>query len=229
MIDNNSLPHHIAIIMDGNGRWAKARGLPKMAGHRQGIESVRAAVEYCREKGIRILTVYAFSTENWKRPEEEVKTLMGFVKEYVAKEIDNFKKNQVRFNCIGRLDKLSPSVKESIEYMMEETKGCKELIFTLAINYGARSEIVDAVNKILDNGIKHVDEKDFSRFLYTRDLPDPDLLIRTSGEMRISNFLLWQVSYAEFYFTEKLWPDFRKPDLEEAVKTYQNRSRRFGG
>lgn len=228
MIDKTNLPKHIAIIMDGNGRWAGMRHLPKIVGHRQGIESVRRVVEYCRETGIPILTVYAFSTENWKRPKKEVEALMGFIKEYLKKELDNFKKNKIRFNCIGRLNELPPSVKKSIEEAMKETKEYSELVFNVALNYGARSEIVDAVNRILKDGRKRIDERAFGQFLYTRDLPDPDLLIRTSGEMRISNFLLWQASYSEFYFTKKLWPDFKKEDLEKAIEAYQKRDRRFG-
>lgn len=227
-MNKNNLPKHLAIIMDGNGRWARKRHLPKIMGHRQGIESVRKTVEYCREIGIPVLTVYAFSTENWKRPKREIDALMGFVKEYIEKEIDNFKKNQIRFNCLGRLNGLPPSVKKRITWAMDETKEYSKLIFNVALNYGARSEIVHAVNKILSEGRRHIDEQTFGQFLYTKGLPDPDLLIRTSGEMRISNFLLWQLSYTEFYFTPKLWPDFEKIDLEKAVEAYQKRNRRFG-
>lgn len=229
MIDKSNLPRHVAIIMDGNGRWAKMRHLPKIAGHRHGIESVRRVVEYCRKLGIPVLTVYAFSTENWKRPKREVNALMGFIEEYLKKELDNFKKNQIRLNCIGRLDRLPPRIKKSIDEAMEETKSFSKLIFNVALNYGARSEIVDAVNKIIDSGRERIDEESFNQFLYTKGLPDPDLLIRTSGEMRLSNFLLWQISYTEFYFTQKLWPDFTKEDLEKAIEAYQKRNRRYGG
>ena len=198
-----SFPCHIAIIMDGNGRWAKKRGLPKMMGHRRGIQSIREIVLYCCKLGISILTVYAFSTENWKRPKKEVDNLMGFVKEYIDKELDNFKKNEIYFNCIGRLQDLPPDVKEKIDFAREATKKNKKLIFNVALNYGGRSEIVDAVNNILQEGRRSIDEKNFGDFLYTGGQPDPDLLIRTSGEQRISNFLLWQLSYTEFYFTDK--------------------------
>lgn len=229
MIDKKGLPKHIAIIMDGNGRWAKRLGFPKKAGHKKGIESVKKIVEHCRELGIPFLTVYAFSTENWKRPKEEVGALMGFVNEYIDKELPGFKKNQVRFNCIGRLNGLPKEVREKIEYAMNETKAYSNLTFNVALNYGGRSEIVDAVNTILKERPQEINEETFGNFLYTKGMPDPDLLIRTSGEMRISNFLLWQVSYAEFYFTKKLWPDFKRADLEEAIKVYQERGRRFGG
>ena len=228
MVKKN-LPKHIAIIMDGNGRWAKMRGLPKIIGHREGIESLRDIVKYCRETGIAILTVYAFSTENWSRPKKEVGTLMGFVKKYLDIELANFKKNEIRLNFIGRLDELPSSVEREIKMAMDQTKKYSKMIFNVALNYGSRSEIVDAVNKILAEGRKHVTEDNFGQFLYTKGLPDPDLLVRTSGEMRISNFLLWQLSYAEFYFTEKLWPDFRRRDLEDAIEVYQGRDRRFGG
>lgn len=224
----NMLPKHIAIIMDGNGRWAKMRGLPKIAGHRRGIESVRAIVKGCREIGILVLTIYAFSTENWKRPKREVDALMGFIKGCIEKEINTFKADEIRFNWIGRPDGLPPSVRMSIKRAESQTRRYSKLIFNVALNYGSRAEIVDAVNRILSEGKKHIDEESFSNFLYTRGLPDPDLVIRTSGEMRISNFLLWQASYAEFYFTKRLWPDFRKADLEKAIETYQTRQRRFG-
>lgn len=222
------LPKHIAIIMDGNGRWAKERRLPKMAGHREGIESLREIVRCCHDKGISVLTVYAFSTENWKRPKLEVDTLMGFVKKYLDLELKNFKEKEIRLNFIGRLDKLPASVRKELDAAMEETKGFSRLIFNVALNYGSRSEIIDAVNDILKQGRKDINEDTFGEFLYTKGLPDPDLLIRTSGEMRVSNFLLWQLSYAEFYFTKTLWPDFRESELEKAIGAFQNRDRRFG-
>ncbi|NQT06983.1 MAG: isoprenyl transferase [Candidatus Omnitrophica bacterium] len=228
MIDKADLPRHIAIIMDGNGRWAKIHNLPKIAGHRKGVEAVREAVTYCRAEGIQVLTVYAFSTENWNRPKKEVGALMALLGEEISKETDNLKKNDVRLSFIGRIDDLPGPLLKRIRESEDRTKACKGLIFNLAINYGARSEIIDAVNKILSGPKKEIKEEEFSSFLYTKGLPDPDLLIRTSGEMRISNFLLWQASYAEFYFTEKLWPDFTKADLKEAIETYQKRSRRFG-
>ena len=229
MIDKTRLPRHIAIIMDGNGRWAQDRGLPKTAGHKAGVESVRHIVTYCRRIGVPYLTVYAFSTENWTRPKHEVSTLMGLVKKYLALELKSFKKNDIRLNCIGRLDGLPASVEKEIRSAMEKTESCGSMTFTVALNYGSRGEIVDAVNRIVREGHRFVDEKAFRGFLYTKDMPDPDLVIRTSGEMRISNFLLWQASYSELYFTEKLWPDFRASDLDEAIEEYQKRDRRFGG
>ncbi len=229
MINRKDLPKHIAIIMDGNGRWAERRKLPKLAGHRQGIKTVKEIVKHCRQIEIPVLTVYAFSTENWKRPRREVDALMRFVVESIDREVDELKKNQVRLNFIGRLEELPPFVKKKVREAMEETRDCSKLIFNVALNYGARSEIVDAVNKIISEGKKRIDEESFGQFLYTKDLPDPDLLIRTSGEMRISNFLLWQASYAELYFTEKFWPDFKPVDLEKAIEVYQKRERRYGG
>jgi len=227
MIDKKRLPRHVAIIMDGNGRWAKERGLPKIAGHKEGMESLRAAIEYCRETGVDVLTVYAFSTENWSRPKDEVRALVGFIDRYIDSELENFKKNGIRFNCIGRTDAFPASTRAKIKKITEETKGCSRLTFNAALNYGGRAEIIDAVNSAVSEG-KSVDEGTFSGLLYTKGQPDPDLLIRTSGEKRVSNFLLWQISYAEFYFTEKLWPDFKKPDLEDAIVEYQRRNRRFG-
>lgn len=229
MIDTKCLPRHIAIIMDGNGRWAAKKGLPKIEGHRRGIDSLREAVTFCREIGIPVLTVYAFSSENWKRPKREVETLMGFVGKYLDIELANFKKNEIRLNFIGRLNELPATVEKRVRDAMEETKGFSKLVFNVALNYGSRSEIVDAVNKILSLDRKKVDEDTFGNFLYTGGQPDPDLLIRTSGEMRISNFLLWQASYAEFYFTNTLWPDFRRKSLEKAIEEYQKRERRYGG
>jgi undecaprenyl diphosphate synthase len=225
----SDIPRHIAIIMDGNGRWAENRGLPKLAGHRQGVESLIKVVEYCRKKGIQVLTVYAFSTENWKRPKSEVDALMGFVGKYLDREMGNLMNNNIRINFIGRLDELAPSVKKRIDKAILDTKHNDKLIFNIALNYGARNEIVDAVNRIIEEGLRAVDGKMFEKFLYTSGLPDPDLIIRTSGEMRISNFLLWQASYSELYFTEKLWPDFGKEDMEEAIEAYKKRDRRFGG
>jgi len=214
--------------MDGNGRWAAKRRLPKIFGHKQGMESLKKVMEHCRKIGVKVLTVYAFSTENWSRPEKEVNALMGFISEYIDKEIENLKKNQTRFNCIGRIDSLPKAAQEKIRWAMDQTKGHSRLVFNAAINYGGRAEIIDAVNKIIDSKKKSIDEGSFNAFLYTRDLPDPDLLIRTSGELRLSNFLLWQASYSEFYFTEKLWPDFKERDLEKAIAEYQKRQRRYG-
>ncbi len=228
MIDKANLPKHVAIIMDGNGRWAEAHKLPKIAGHHEGVKRVKDIVTCSREIGIKALTVYAFSTENWKRQRIEVDALMGLLRESILKEVDNLKKNQVRLNFIGRLGDLPTSVRKEVEAAMEKTRDDAEMVFNVALSYGSRSEIIDAVNEILASGRKRIDEEEFGNFLYTKGLPDPDLLIRTSGEMRLSNFLLWQLSYAELFFTDKLWPDFKREDFEEAIELYQNRNRRFG-
>lgn len=229
------LPRHIAIIMDGNGRWAKRRGLPRLAGHRAGIKAVDAVVKACVELGIKALTIYAFSTENWKRPEREVKFLMKNLSEYLRKEKDEFNRNNIRLTAIGRLEELPSSVRRELYETMEATKANSGLIFCLALNYGGRQEIVDAARRIADaikdKGHKSnwIDEESFAKYLYTAGLPDPDLLIRTSGEQRVSNFLLWQISYTEIYITRTLWPDFRKRDLVKAIDEYGKRERRFGG
>jgi len=231
-IDKAALPAHIAIIMDGNGRWAANRGMPRVAGHRAGIDAVRAAVEGSAELGISVLTLYAFSVENWKRPQAEVTTLMSLLKEYVNKEIENIHRNNIQFRTIGRTGELDDSVRGELEKARARTAGNTGMVFNVALNYGGRAEIVDAVNRLLesaDRGKEPVTEADFAKFLYTAGLPDPDLLIRTSGEMRISNFLLWQIAYAEIYVTEALWPDFGKKDLYEAIIAYQKRERRYGG
>ncbi len=234
MIDKNKLPTHIAIIMDGNGRWAQLRGLPRIMGHRAGIKSVREVIKACREIGIKYLTLYAFSIENWKRPKKEVETLMRFLNEYIDKELKALKENGIRLNVIGRINGLPDYVRPRLKKAIEETKDCKSMILNVALNYSGRCEIVDAAKKFAlsvksgKHKIKELDEKLFAEFLYTKDQPDPDLLIRTSGEMRISNFLLWQISYSELYVTAKLWPDFSKRDLEEAILEYQKRDRRFG-
>lgn len=233
-IDKNNLPQHIAIIMDGNGRWAKLRGLPRVMGHRAGIKTVRETVKACRELGIKYLTLYAFSIENWKRPKKEVETLMRFLNEYIDKELRSLKENDIRLNVIGRANGLPDYVRPKLNKAIEETKGCKSMVLNVALNYGGRCEIMDAAKKfasMVKSGklsINALDEKMFCDFLYTKDQPDPDLLIRTSGEMRISNFLLWQISYSELYITPKLWPDFKRRDLEEAIAEYQKRERRFG-
>jgi undecaprenyl diphosphate synthase len=226
---SENLPKHIAIIMDGNGRWAAKRGLPKLAGHREGIESLRDTIKYCREIGVPILTVYAFSTENWNRPRLEVDTLMGFVDKHLNLELDTFINGGIRVNFIGRLDKLPPSVIKTITNAMDKTSGCSDMILNVALNYGSRSEIVDAVNSLIKEGRGSVDEAAFGDYLYTKGISDPDLLIRTSGERRISNFLLWQISYAELYFTDTLWPDFRRDGLKKAIEEYKKRDRCFGG
>jgi undecaprenyl diphosphate synthase len=235
LIDRSALPAHIAIIMDGNGRWARKRGLPRVAGHRAGISAVREVVEGSAELGIPVLTLYAFSVENWKRPRSEVLTLMQLLKEYLNRELANIHKNNIRFRTIGRTDELDVSVRGELDKAIARTATNTGMIFNVALNYGGRAEIVDAVNRMLNerspgtanNG--GITEAQFAGYLYTAGLPDPDLLIRTSGELRISNFLLWQIAYAEIWVTETLWPDFDKPHLHEAIIAFQKRERRYGG
>ena len=235
MDDKKNIPTHVAIIMDGNGRWAKKRGLPKIAGHRAGAESVREAIKCAKELGIKVLTLYAFSTENWKRPKHEVSALFKLLANYIDREADSLDKNDIKVSVIGRTELLPEIAREKLREIMEKTKDNGSLNLVLALNYGGRSEIVDAVRKILkefESGRirpDEIDEDAFGNYLYTKGMPDPDLLIRTSGEMRLSNFLLWQISYTEIYVTEKLWPDFKKGDFKKAVADYQNRERRYGG
>ncbi len=234
-IDAKALPAHIAIIMDGNGRWARKRGLPRVAGHRAGINAVRQVVEGSAELGIPVLTLYAFSVENWKRPRAEVNTLMRLLKQFINQELENIHRNNIRFQTIGRIDQLDPTVQKELDKGMTKTRSNTGMIFNVALNYGGRAEIVDAVNRLLRNGGKEaaarggVTEAEFADHLYTAGLPDPDLLIRTSGELRISNFLLWQIAYAEIWVTETLWPDFDKQHLYEAIVAFQKRERRYGG
>jgi len=229
-----NVPRHVAIIMDGNGRWAKERGLPKIAGHRAGVKAAQAVIESAMEFGIKVLTLYTFSTENWKRPKGEVAALFGLLQENLNKEENRFNKNNIRFSVIGRPDGLPQPVRKKLLEITESTKGNTALILNLALNYGGRLEIIDAVRRISEEvkegrlSIDDIDEKTFSGHLYTKDLPDPDLLIRTSGECRISNFLLWQISYSEIYVTRKYWPDFKKSDLKKAIEEYGRRDRRFG-
>jgi len=228
-INRNALPAHIAIIMDGNGRWARRRGLPRVAGHRSGISAVREVVEGCAELGVSVLTLYAFSVENWKRPVTEVRTLMLLLREYLNREIDNLDRNNIRFKTIGRTDQLEPAVRVELDKAIARTSSNTGLTFVVALNYGGRAEIVDAVNQLLAARRESVDEHEFSKHLYTGEFPDPDLLIRTSGELRVSNFLLWQIAYTEMYVTDTLWPDFSRKDLYEAIIAFQKRERRFGG
>lgn len=215
--------------MDGNGRWARKRGLPRVAGHRSGINAVREVVEGSAELGISVLTLYAFSVENWKRPAAEVRTLMMLLKEYLNREIDNLHRNNIRFRVIGRIEGLDASVRHELDKAIARTQTNTGMIFVVALNYGGRAEIVDAVNRLIAAKQGPVTEADLSRNLYTAGLPDPDLLIRTSGELRVSNFLLWQIAYAEMYVTDTLWPDFNKTDLYEAIISFQKRERRYGG
>ena len=235
-LDPARLPEHIAIIMDGNGRWANRRSLPRVAGHKAGIGPVRATVENCARLGIKVLTLYAFSVENWKRPRAEVETLWRLLRFYLRRELPELQKNDIRLEAIGRLDELPSQVRNELEAAVAATSLNRGLQVNLAINYGGRAELVDAVNAILDaarregklSGLR-LDERMISENLYTSRTPDPDLLIRTSGEMRISNFLLWQIAYAELYITETLWPDFGRTDLLKAILDFQKRDRRFGG
>jgi undecaprenyl diphosphate synthase len=235
-IDPARLPEHIAIIMDGNGRWAGRRRLPRVAGHQAGVTPVRTTVETCARMGIKVLTLYAFSVENWKRPRAEVETLWRLLRYYLRQELPDLQKNGVRLQAIGRLEALPEPVRRELEFVVEATAPNRGLLVNLAINYGGRAEIVDAVNSILEMarldgsiGSLKLDEEAISANLYTASCPDPDLLIRTSGEMRISNFLLWQIAYAELYVTATLWPDFGRRDLLCAILEYQKRERRYGG
>jgi undecaprenyl diphosphate synthase len=230
-IDFDRLPAHVAIIMDGNGRWAGQRRLPRVEGHRAGIESVRAVVEASARLGIEVLTLYAFSVENWKRPRTEINTLMMLLKRYLRLELDTLLKNDIRFRVIGRPEELRPDVQQELQSAMARTAANGGMQFNIALNYGGRAEIVDAVRRLMEAGvpIAEVDEQRIAAFLYTAGQPDPDLLIRTSGEMRISNFLLWQIAYSEIWVTDTLWPDFRRRDLLEAIVAYQKRERRYGG
>ncbi|SYZ73799.1 undecaprenyl pyrophosphate synthase [Candidatus Zixiibacteriota bacterium] len=233
-IDLGRLPVHIAIIMDGNGRWAGKRNLPRTAGHEAGVEAVRKVVRAAAEIGIKYLTLYTFSVENWKRPREEVTALMKLLSRTTRNEIDELNRNNVRLITTGRIDGLSFSRRQVLAHAMEKTKGNSGLVLNLALNYGGRSEIIDAVRNIAGAVISgklkpaEIDEKLFADFLYTANIPDPDLLVRTSGEMRISNFLIWQTSYTELYVTDVLWPDFGRNELFEAIIEYQRRDRRFG-
>ena len=230
-VNFDRLPQHVAVIMDGNGRWAAQRHLPRVEGHRAGIESVRDIVESSARIGIRVLTLYAFSVENWKRPATEVSTLMSLLKRYLRLELNTLLRNNIRFHVIGRAEDLAPDIRRELQLAEEKTASNEGMLFNIALNYGGRAEIVEATKRMLAARINpdELDEQRFSGFLYTAGQPDPDLLIRTSGEMRVSNFLLWQIAYAEIWVTDTLWPDFRKRDLLEAILAYQKRDRRYGG
>jgi len=240
-LDARRLPRHIAVIMDGNGRWAQRRHLPRVAGHRAGVESVRIIIETCARLNIPALTLYAFSMENWRRPKAEIDFLMRLLRQYLRKELPSIHGNNIRLQTIGRTDQLPQEVQEDLAKGVALTAQNSGMALTVALNYGGRAELVDAFNAILDryrnigtngNGAQanfRVDEETIAENLYTARLPDPDLLIRTSGEMRISNFLLWQIAYAEIYVTETLWPDFRREELYTALADYQKRERRYGG
>jgi undecaprenyl diphosphate synthase len=234
-LDPDRLPTHIAIIMDGNGRWAARRNQPRVAGHRAGAEAVRATVETSARLGINYLTLYAFSTENWKRPRLEVDALMSLLKEFLRKELRSLNDNNIRFRTIGREEGLERSVTREIERARRETAGNTGMLLTVALNYSGRSEILEACKRLLADvmtsarRIEEITERDIAKYLFTAGLPDPDLLIRTSAEMRVSNFLLWQIAYSEIYVTETLWPDFRRAELFQAIIEFQKRERRYGG
>lgn len=233
-LDPEHIPAHVAIIMDGNGRWAAQRGLPRISGHREGLTALREVLDTCRHLGIRIVTLYAFSSENWNRPPHEIELLMNLLEEYLQRERSRFIEHRTRFIPIGQLEKLPDSVYTLVQDVAEETHHFTDRILVVALSYGGRAEIIDAVRRLardIETGVlcvDHITERVFSEYLATDGLPDPDLLIRTSGETRISNFLLWQIAYTELYFTKTLWPDFRRQELLRAILDYQKRDRRFG-
>lgn len=235
MIDKNNIPKHVAIIMDGNGRWAKERGLPRTQGHRVGIKRIKEIVRAANELGIKVITFFTFSTENWSRPKKEVDMLMRYLDNFLTREINELNKNNVKFIVIGRDKPIPKYLLNKIQAAEAKTKDNTGMTVVLALNYGSRQEIIDAVKKFTESVIKgeinleDLDVESFGDYFYTAGLPDPDLLVRTSGEMRLSNFLLWQISYTELYFPKKYWPDFGKEELEKAIMEYQKRERRFGG
>jgi len=234
-IDQSELPKHVAIIMDGNGRWAKKRHLPKIAGHVEGVRRVEDIIKAAKELGVKILTLFTFSTENWKRPKKEVDALMKLLEGYLERETNRIAKEGVKIRAIGRIRELPHNVQLQLRNTEEKTQKNKDILVNLALNYGSRSEIVDAAKKVAIDvkenklDVEDLNEKNFSEYLYTSSIPDPELIIRTSGEMRLSNFLLWQASYSEIYVTKKFWPDFKKQDFENAILDYTKRERRYGG
>jgi undecaprenyl diphosphate synthase len=227
-LDEKNLPQHVGIIMDGNGRWAKKRGLPRIFGHRAGAKTVKKIVETAAKLGIKCLSLYAFSTENWQRPEDEIEGLFSLLRYYIRSEKKRLIKNNIKLVVSGDITKLDDKTKKSLRDLIDELKNNTGLILNLCINYGGRQEIISAVNKILNSNIEKINEQEFERFLYTKDLPELDFLIRTSGEQRISNFMLWQIAYTELYFTKTLWPDFTPKEFVLAIKEFQTRERRFG-
>lgn len=235
MIDKNNIPNHIAIIMDGNGRWAKKRFMPRTFGHKAGVETLRDTLKACKEVGVKYLTVYAFSTENWSRPQEEVNALMELLWKYLKNEIKELNQNNVSLNFIGDIARLPERVRNELKNAIEETKDNDAITLSLALNYGGRNDVKNAIVGILEDfksdkiKIDDVDEETLRRYLSTRNLPDPDLLIRPSGELRLSNFMLWECAYTEFWFSDICWPDFKRNNLYEAIYEYQNRDRRYGG
>ena len=228
--NNQKIPAHLAIIMDGNGRWALEKGLPRISGHRAGTENLREVIEACAEFGIQYLTIYAFSTENWKRPHEEIQGLMKIFKSMLDRELKNLHENGVQLRHLGRLDRIDQELQQKVREAIELTKDNQTLILNVAFNYGGRDEILQAVRQIVANGhsIEDLDDELFGKYLYTADCPDPDLIIRTSGEYRCSNFLIWQSAYSEWYFTPTYWPDFGKEELRKALVAYNERERRYG-
>ncbi len=233
-IDKNNLPQHIAIIMDGNGRWAKQHAMGRIRGHKKGAQAVRTVVTACREIGIQYLTLFAFSSENWGRPNEEINALMSLLGDYLDKEASTLQKQEIRLTTIGNIERLYPPVKEKLLEVKKLTEHNRKMVLNLALSYGSRDEIISAIKKMITDSrlgkldIDDIDNETVGRYLYTNNIPDPDLLIRTSDEYRISNFLLWQLAYTELYFTDVLWPDFKKDDLLKAIAVYQRRERRFG-
>ncbi|WP_426710276.1 isoprenyl transferase [Cetobacterium sp. SF1] len=222
------IPNHIAIIMDGNGRWAKSKGLPRTLGHREGAKTLRKILTHASQRGVKFLTVYAFSTENWKREKTEVDALMFLFKSYIKNERKNLMKNKVKFIVSGRVEGVSEGLLKEIKDLEKVTENNEGIVLNIAFNYGGRAEIVDAINKIIKEDKEEITEESFSKYLYN-DIPDPELVIRTSGEFRVSNFLLWQIAYSEFYITNLYWPDFNEEALDEAIDSYNKRERRFGG
>jgi undecaprenyl diphosphate synthase len=233
-LDKEAIPRHVAIIMDGNGRWAEQRGISRNEGHRQGLEALRNVIQGASDLGVRWLTLYAFSLENWNRPKAEVDSLMGLLEYYLQEEIDDVIEKQIELRAIGRPDRLPPRIRDQVTDAIERTRGNPNMRLVFALSYGGRSEIVDAARKLVRDAElgkidpDSIDEKTFAAYLYDPEIPDPDLLIRTGAEMRVSNFLLWQIAYTEIYSTELMWPDFRAADLEVAIAAYQSRERRFG-
>ncbi|MCY6958264.1 isoprenyl transferase [Clostridium brassicae] len=234
-LDLNSIPKHIAIIMDGNGRWAKEKKLPRTFGHKAGVETIRDIVKECSRIGVKYLTLYAFSTENWKRPSEEVNTLMNLLVEYLKKEVNELNKENVVVNNIGDTSKLPKICQLELNNAFELTKNNSGLVLNLALNYGGRNEIIYSIKEIAQKikegklDVEDIEESTINQHLYTANMPDPDIIIRTAGEQRLSNFLLWQCAYSEFWYTDVKWPDFKKQDLQKAIYDYQNRDRRYGG
>jgi undecaprenyl diphosphate synthase len=232
--EKERVPRHIAIIMDGNGRWAEQRGFARDEGHKEGLEALRATVRGANDLGVHWLTLYAFSLENWNRPKSEVNSLMGLLEHYLETEIDEVMEKGIELRCIGRSDRLPPRIREKVEAAVERTRGNREMRLVFALSYGGRAEIVDAARKLLldaEHGKvdpEQLDEKTFAAYLYDPEIPDPDLLIRTGAESRVSNFLLWQIAYAEIHMTQKMWPEFREADLVAAIAEFQRRERRFG-